>query len=640
LEIPDLYRTGDSQEAEGGDDWSGRPRRLRRDMADLQSDFVMSMAVVIGVAAIIILLFHRLRQPLILGYLIAGIISAPLVKSAQESVELLARLGIILLTFSIGLEFNFKKLRKIGVALIAAATIEIILMIGFGFQIGIVLGWTTLEATLLGAILSVASTMIILRSLMEFGKIDSERARLVLGILIVEDFAAVMIIAAVSGIVSTGGIEPEQIASLLLKMIIFVAALIVFGLAVVPALIDYVGRQRSSELMIVTVLGLCFSMAYFAKLIGFSEVIGSFVIGVIISESSYVGEVVKKVEPVRDLFGAIFFITVGMLVNPSLFREVEEFVIPALVITGAFVAAKLFSCTLATFICGFGARNAFAVGLGMVAVGEFSLMIASIAQTSNEVRATVYSIIVIATTLTALIVPYSIKYTDTIIRALRIRTPRPIMFQTSYLNLVVRTVRRRSKASQKMSQEMRGNLSSLFVNIVIVISVLALILNIAPRLEEYAYLTGDNPDLLLLIVLTGGLLLIVPAVYGIWNRTIRFVEISTSEAMLTTRSAAFVGYQVTAKALKWAMLCLYLFIGFVILAPMVNSLLEENLLFVLFAVTTIAIILAALWNSLQTVNSKLCEVFEGRRAPKGVSDLPDELAEISEIIEAMEGSRR
>jgi CPA2 family monovalent cation:H+ antiporter-2 len=640
LEIPDLYRTGDSQEAEGGDDWSGRPRRLRRDMADLQSDFVMSMAVVIGVAAIIILLFHRLRQPLILGYLIAGIISAPLVKSAQESVELLARLGIILLTFSIGLEFNFKKLRKIGVALIAAATIEIILMIGFGFQIGIVLGWTTLEATLLGAILSVASTMIILRSLMEFGKIDSERARLVLGILIVEDFAAVMIIAAVSGIVSTGGIEPEQIASLLLKMIIFVAALIVFGLAVVPALIDYVGRQRSSELMIVTVLGLCFSMAYFAKLIGFSEVIGSFVIGVIISESSYVGEVVKKVEPVRDLFGAIFFITVGMLVNPSLFREVEEFVIPALVITGAFVAAKLFSCTLATFICGFGARNAFAVGLGMVAVGEFSLMIASIAQTSNEVRATVYSIIVIATTLTALIVPYSIKYTDTIIRALRIRTPRPIMFQTSYLNLVVRTVRRRSKASQKMSQEMRGNLSSLFVNIVIVISVLALILNIAPRLEEYAYLTGDNPDLLLLIVLTGGLLLIVPAVYGIWNRTIRFVEISTSEAMLTTRSAAFVGYQVTAKALKWAMLCLYLFIGFVILAPMVNSLLEENLLFVLFAVATIAIILAALWNSLQTVNSKLCEVFEGRRAPKGVSDLPDELAEISEIIEAMEGSRR
>jgi CPA2 family monovalent cation:H+ antiporter-2 len=609
-------------------------------MADLQSDFVMSMAVVIGVAAIIILLFHRLRQPLILGYLIAGIISAPLVKSAQESVELLARLGIILLTFSIGLEFNFKKLRKIGVALIAAATIEIILMIGFGFQIGIVLGWTTLEATLLGAILSVASTMIILRSLMEFGKIDSERARLVLGILIVEDFAAVMIIAAVSGIVSTGGIEPEQIASLLLKMIIFVAALIVFGLAVVPALIDYVGRQRSSELMIVTVLGLCFSMAYFAKLIGFSEVIGSFVIGVIISESSYVGEVVKKVEPVRDLFGAIFFITVGMLVNPSLFREVEEFVIPALVITGAFVAAKLFSCTLATFICGFGARNAFAVGLGMVAVGEFSLMIASIAQTSNEVRATVYSIIVIATTLTALIVPYSIKYTDTIIRALRIRTPRPIMFQTSYLNLVVRTVRRRSKASQKMSQEMRGNLSSLFVNIVIVISVLALILNIAPRLEEYAYLTGDNPDLLLLIVLTGGLLLIVPAVYGIWNRTIRFVEISTSEAMLTTRSAAFVGYQVTAKALKWAMLCLYLFIGFVILAPMVNSLLEENLLFVLFAVATIAIILAALWNSLQTVNSKLCEVFEGRRAPKGVSDLPDELAEISEIIEAMEGSRR
>ena len=609
-------------------------------MADLQTDFVMSMAVVIAVAAVIILIFHRLRQPLILGYLIAGIISAPLVKSAQESVELLARLGIILLTFSIGLEFNFKKLRKIGVALIAAATIEIILMIGFGFQIGIALGWSTLEATLLGAILSVGSTMIILRSLMEFGKIDSERARLVLGILIVEDFAAVMVIAAVSGIVSTGGIEPEQIASLLLKMVIFVAALIVFGLAVVPALINYVGRQRSSELMIVTVLGLCFSMAYFARLIGFSEVIGSFVIGVIISESSYVGDVVKKVEPVRDLFGAIFFITVGMLVDLSLFSEIDGFVIPALVIAAAFIAAKLFSCTLATFICGFGARNAFATGLGMIAVGEFSLMIASIAQTSTEVRGTVYSIIVIVTTLTALVVPYSIKYTDSIIRHLRIRTPRPILFLTSYLNLVVLTVRRRSRTSPKMSQEMRSNLSSLLVNIVIVISVLALILNIAPRLEDFAYLTWDNPDLLLLVVVIGGLLLIAPAVYGIWNRTIRFVEISTSEAMLMTRSAAFVGYQVTAKALRWAILCLYLFVGFVILAPMVNSLLEENLLFAIFAIASIAVILATLWNSLQTVNSKLCEVFEERTTPKESAQLSDELAEISEIIEAMEGSRR
>jgi monovalent cation:H+ antiporter-2, CPA2 family len=639
LEASNLSRTGDAPDA-GGCRPTRLPEEAEAQMADLQSDFVMSMAIVIAVAAVIILLFHRLKQPLILGYLIAGIICAPLVKSAQESVELLARLGIILLTFSIGLEFNFKKLRKIGIALIAAATIEIILMIGFGFQIGIALGWTTLEATLLGAILSVASTMIIVRSLMEFGKIDSERARLVLGILIVEDFAAVMVIAAASGIVSTGGVEPEQIASLLLKMVIFVAAMIVFGLAAVPALIDYVGKQRASELMTVTVLGLCFAMAYFARLVGFSEVIGSFVIGVIISESSYVGEVVKKIEPIRDLFGAIFFITVGMLVNLSLFTEIQDFVIPALVITVAFIAAKLFSCTLATFICGFGARNAFATGLGMVAVGEFSLMIASIAQTSDEVRETVYSIIVIVTTLTALVVPYSIKYTDRIIQSTRLRTPRPVMFLTSYLNLVVRTVRGRSKTSPRMSQEMRSNISSLFVNIVIVISVLALILNIAPRLEDYAYLVGDSPDLLLLIVILAGLFLIVPAMHGIWTRTIRFVEISTSEAMLMTKSAAFVGYQVTAKALKWALLCLYLLVGFVILAPMVHSFLEENTFFTLFAIGTMAVIIAALWNSMQTVNSKLCEVFEGRTTEKGTSGTSDELREVSEIIEAMEGSRR
>ena len=608
-------------------------------MADLQTDFVMSMAVVIAVAAVIILLFHRFKQPLILGYLVAGIISAPLVTSARESVELLARLGIILLMFSIGLEFNLKKLRKIGIVLVTAATIEIALMIGFGFQIGQAIGWSTLESTLLGAILSVASTMIIVRSLKEKGRLDSERSRMILGILIVEDFAAVVIIAAASGIVTTGGVEPEQIAALLLRMLIFVSAAFVFGMAAVPALIDHVGRQRSSELMVVVVLGLCFSMAYFAVAIGFSEAIGAFVIGVIISESKYIGEVVKTIEPVRDLFGAIFFITVGMLVDLQLFTHFEEFLLPALVITAAFIAAKLFSCTLATFICGFGARNAFATGLGMIAVGEFSLIIAAVAATSDAVRDTVYPIIVLVTTLTALVIPYSIKGTDTIVRKLGTRVPRPLMYLATYLNLVARTVRRRSRTSPKMSEEMRSTVSALFVNMVIVISVLVVALNIIPRTDQYAYLVGGNPDILLLAIVTAILLFIVPAIYSVWSKTTRLVEVSTSEAMLVTRSAVYVGYQVTAKALKWALLGLYTFLGFMVVSPMVHSLLRQDILFVAFAIAVIAVIVLSLWNSAKGLNIKLGEAFE--RGDKADMPMPkNELREIVETIDAMEDSGR
>ena len=606
-------------------------------MADLQTDFVMSMALVIAVAAIIILIFHRLRQPLVLGYLVAGILVGPFVGS-RDYVEFLARLGIILLTFSIGLEFNLKKLRAIGATVIVAATIEILLMIVFGFQLGLGLGWTALEATLLGAVLSVGSTLIIVRALREYGGLDNDRAKLVVGLLIVEDFAAVLILAAVSGLVSSGGVNPEQLGLLLVKMGLFVSAALVFGLAVVPRLVDYVGRQRSGELLVVTVLGLCFAMSAFAILIGFSEAIGAFVMGVLVSESKFISDVVRKVEPVRDVFGAIFFIAIGMLVDLTLFTDVSHFIIPVVVVLVVFVLAKMFSCTLSTFAAGFGARNALGAGLGMIAIGEFSLMIASVAAGNESIRPEIYPIIVVVTTATALVVSYSIKSTDRVIDSVASRTPRPMLLLASYLNLVMRNLRRRSGSSRPISNEMRNNISRLFVNLVVVISVIVALGSVFPRAGEYADLVGGSEDLLILLVVTVALVLIVPAMYNVWSRTIRFVEVSTSEAMLTTKSGETVGYHATSKALKWAILGLYVAVGFVIVSPMLHSVLQENLLYIAIAVVVVFLVVVALWNSVQTINSKMCEVFEHRELAED-SGSSKELAEISEIISAMERER-
>jgi len=601
-------------------------------MADLQTDFVMSMALVIAVAAVIIILFQRLKQPLILGYLVAGILVGPLVTSSRDSVELLAKLGIILLTFSIGLEFNLKKLRALGITVIAAATVEIVLMIAFGFQLGIALGWTSLEATLLGATLSVGSTMIIVRALRETGTLDSERARLVMGLLIVEDFAAVLILAAVSGIVSTGGINPEQLWELLLKMVAFVAAAFVFGMAVVPRLVDYVGSRRSGEVLVITIIGLCFGMAYFSIAIGFAEAIGAFVMGVLVSESKSIHEVVRKIEPIRDLFGAIFFVSIGMLVDLELFSHLEEFVLPVIVITAVFLAAKFFSCTLSTFAAGFGARNAIGAGLGMVAVGEFSLMIAAIAVTSDNVRSDIYAMIVVVTTVTALVVPYSVRHTNGITRGLELRAPRSFLMLASYLNLVVRNLQRRSRSSRRISNEMRNNLSNLFVNIVVVLSVLIALGSLLGRVDDYAYLVGGSEDLLVLSAVAASLAITIPAMYNIWSRTIRFVEVSTSEAMLGTKSAETVGYSATAKALKWAILGLYVAVGFVIVSPVVHEIVQENLLFGIVAAVIVIMVIFALWNSVQTINAKMCEVFERKEMEKTSM----ELDEIEGIIEAME----
>ncbi len=607
-------------------------------MADLQTEFVMSMALVIAVAAVIILLFHRLRQPLVLGYLVAGILVGPLVVSARDSVELLARLGIILLTFSIGLEFNLKRLRTIGATVIAAATVEILLMIGFGFQLGLILGWTALEATLLGAVLSVGSTMIIVRALMQYGGLDKERARLVVGLLIVEDFAAVLILAAVSGLVSSGGIDPEQLGMLLLKMGVFVSASLVFGLAVVPRLVDYVGRQRSGELLTVTVLGMCFAMSYFAIVIGFSEAIGAFVMGVLVSESRFVSDVVKRVEPVRDLFGAIFFIAIGMLVDLTLFSDVQHFIIPAVIVLVVFVVAKFFSCTLATFAAGFGAKNALGTGLGMIAIGEFSLMIASVAAGNESIRPEFYPMIVVVTTATAFIVSYSIKNTNATIGALESRAPKSLLLLASYINLVVRNLRSRSGSSRRISDEMRNNISTLFVNLVIVASVIVGLGSVLPRAGEFAYLVGGSEELFVLLVVTAALVLIIPAIFNVWSRTVRFVEVSTSEAMLATRSAETVGYHATSKALKWAILGLYITAGFIIISPMLHSVLRENLVFAIVAIAAVSVVVIAFWNSVQTVNSKVCEVFE-RREVEAYNGSSAELTEIGEIISAMERDR-
>jgi CPA2 family monovalent cation:H+ antiporter-2 len=639
-------------------------------MNDLQTGFLISMAVVIAVAALIIILFNRLRQPLILGYLVAGMIVGPLVVTARYSVdvtipsigsvqaeitaqsvvEMIARLGIILITFSIGLEFSLKQLRKIGITVITAAALEIMIMIGIGFQLGLALGWSRLESTLLGAMLSVASTMIIVRSLRESGGLDNEKARLVIGLLIVEDFAAVLILAAVSGIVSTGGISAKDIGELVFKMGMFVAASIVFGLAVVPRLVDYVGRQRSGEILVITVLGLCFMMAVFARWIGMSEAIGAFVMGVIVSESRYIGDVVRRIEPIRDLFGAVFFISVGMLASkdPSLFMD-PMFLLTAAIIIVVFILAKMFSCTLSTFICGFGAKNSFQAGLSMIAIGEFTLMIASVAIGASQISTGIhlYPTIVLVTTVTALVVPYSVRYTDKATRALEGRSPKSILYLASYLNLVVRNVRRRSQSSVRISNEMMNSISRLFIYIVVVMVTLLVSVNMTQNARDYSYIFGGNTDLLLVTMLAGAVVVVMFAMYGIWSRTTRLIHASTSEAMLGTKSAENIGYEATASSLKWAFLAFYVMVGFIIVSPLVQSIVEQTsddprksgIIFAAVVIVIIAVAVVSLWGSLKTIDKKLEEIFERKSAGPESDSSGRDLAEIEDIITAMERGR-
>ncbi len=603
-------------------------------MADIQTDFVMSMAIVIAVAAVIIVLFHRLRQPLILGYLVAGILVSPLVPTQRETVQLLATLGVILVIFSIGLEFNLRKLREIGVVVIVAAMTEIALMIVIGYQLGLALGWSPLESVLLGAILSNSSTMIIVRALKESGGIENETARLIVALTVLEDFAAIIVLAATTGLISTGGVSPDQLITLLVKMAVFVAASLVFGLALVPRLVDYIGRQRSGELLVIAVIGLCFSMAYFSLWMGFSVATGAFVMGIIVSESKHIKEVIRRTEPVKDVFGAMFFISMGMLVDLTLFGR---FIWPALIIAGVFIVAKMFATTLSTFVCGFGARKAVGVGFGMFALGEFSLIIASAAAGAPEIADTLFPTVVMLTTITALVLPYSVRYTPKITRRMEMKTPRPAFVVVSYLNIILTTLKRRSRSSVRMSDEIKEDISTILVNIVVLMSVIAIMMTLANRIEDYAYFVGGNQRLLLLLVVTVGCALIIPALYIMYIRSIRLIEVLTSEAMLSTRSAEYVGYSATARGLKWALFGFYVIVGFIITTPFIASIVEEGAVFAVVVGAIIVVATFALWNSVQIMNSKLSEVIAAARKRSSAPLEPSrEIAEIVEIISMME----
>jgi len=376
-----------------------------------------------------------------------------------------------------------------------------------------------------------------------------------------------------------------------------------------------------------------------------SEAIGAFVMGVIVSESKYIGDVVRKVEPVRDLFGAIFFISVGMLASkdPSLFIN-PNFLVPAAAIIIVFILAKMFSCTLSTFVCGFGARNSFQAGMSMIAIGEFSLMIASVAVGASQISTDInlYPTIVIVTTVTALVVPYSVRYTDKATRALEGKAPRSILYLASYLNLIVRNVRRRSQSSVRISNEMMNSISRLFIYIVTMMATLLVSVNITQNASDYAYIFGGSSDLLLVAVLAGAIVVVIFAMYGIWSRTTRLIHASTSEAMLGTKSAENIGYEATTNSLKWAFLAFYIVVGFIVVSPLINTIVQQSfnksdagLMFAFVVIVIIAVAVTSLWGSLKTMDRKLEEVFEHRSASPS-RDSSRDLAEIEDIISSME----
>ncbi|WP_263263658.1 cation:proton antiporter [Pseudomonas entomophila] len=376
--------------------------------------FIQDLAVIMLVAGIVTVIFHRLKQPVVLGYIAAGFIIGPHTPPFgfihdEDTIKILAELGVVFLMFCLGLEFSLRKLFKVGATAFVAALLEITLMIWVGYEIGHAFGWGTMDALFLGAILAISSTTIIVKALNDLNMKHQRFAQLIFGVLIVEDILGIGIIALLSGIAVSGSVSSGEVLATVGKLGLFMVVALVVGILLVPRLLAYVAKSESDEMLLVVVLGLCFGFCLLVVKLGYSMVLGAFLIGAIMAESTHHRKVERLVEPLRDMFSAIFFVAIGLMIEP---RVLVEYAVPIVAITAAVVIGKVISCSLGAFLAGNDGRTSLRVGMGLSQIGEFSFIIAALGMTLEVTSDFLYPVAVAVSAITTLLTPYLIRAAD------------------------------------------------------------------------------------------------------------------------------------------------------------------------------------------------------------------------------------
>lgn len=425
---------------------------------------LQDLAVVMAVAAVITIVCHRFHLPVVLGYIVAGVIVGPHTPPYSLITDLhrihtLSELGVVFLLFSIGLEFSFSRLLKVGFVAFAAATFEIFCMIGLGYAVGRGFGWSPVDSLFLGAILSISSTTIIAKILLEMKRINEPFAQVVLGILIIEDVLAIVIIAILSGLATSGTLTLDAAGLALGEVAVFVLGLALAGFMVIPRLLRYLERQALPETLVISVLGLCFAGALAATKAGFSVALGAFIVGAIIAETRQAPRVIQRIEPIRDMFTAVFFVAVGMMIQPSM---IAAFAGPILLIALATIVGKVLSCSLATFLSGYTPDTALLVGVALAQIGEFSFIIAGLGESTGVTSQFLYPIAVSVSAITTLTTPLFVARAPGMVGFLERHVPRPAANLFDWYTASVRRLQPAPKPASKTQERIERVLAGLF----------------------------------------------------------------------------------------------------------------------------------------------------------------------------------
>ncbi len=386
---------------------------------------IVDLSIILGVASLVMLCCIGLRQPLVLGYLIAGMIVGPytpphILISDLPGIKAIAELGVIFLMFSMGLDFSFHKLKKIGKPALSVGLFEVLIMIAVGYGLGRLLHWSSIESLFLGAALSISSTTIIIKALNELHLKNTAFAHLIFGVLIVEDLLAILLLVALPMLAFYDAHLTQTLLRSSIKLIVVVSSWFLVGYFVVPILFRRWLKSVSDEVLIVVSVALCFALVCLAAYYGYTVALGAFIMGSILAETEEAARIERLVQPLRDIYAAVFFVAVGMLINPL---QIWQHIGTVLLITGVTIFFKMALSFLGAYGCTRRLSLSTQVGFSMAQIGEFSFIIAGLGLSLNLLDPSFYPIVVAVSVLTTFTTPYLIRSSVYLAQRLQVKEP-------------------------------------------------------------------------------------------------------------------------------------------------------------------------------------------------------------------------
>ena len=382
-------------------------------MSELEP-LIADLALILICAGAMTLLFKKLKQPVVLGYIVAGFLASPNMTympsvTDMEGIKLWSDIGVIFLLFALGLEFSFKKILKMGAAPIIAAVSVIMGMMLVGMFTGGLFGWSKMDCIYLGGMLAMSSTTIIFKAFDDMGLREKRFASLVLSVLIIEDILAIVLMVMLSTMAVSKEVEGTQMLAAILKLVFFLVLWFVVGIYLIPLFLRKVKSLMSNETMLITALALCFGMVVFASVVGFSAAFGAFVMGSILAETVEAETIEHLVTPVKDLFGAIFFVSVGMMVDVAL---IAEYIVPILCIVAAIMLGQTILSTGGFLLAGQPLKTAMQCSFSLTQIGEFAFILATLGTSLHVTSDFLYPIVVAVSVFTTFTTPYMIRLAE------------------------------------------------------------------------------------------------------------------------------------------------------------------------------------------------------------------------------------